>query len=149
MNDQQFNKDSYSPSPSFNPVPEADIIQKQSKLGIASFILGLVSIIGFIISIIILFTNAVDLSGEFPTQESLMAIEDPGAVIGPILIPMLLMFFFVGASFVGLILGIVGACMKNTRKAFSIIGIVLNALLSVGFIMLFIISAISQVVAGG
>lgn len=149
MSDQQFNKDSYPPSPSFNPVPEVEIIPKQSKLGITSFILGIVSIIGFIISIIILFKNAVDISGEYPTQEDLLAIENSSAVVSAIIFPALVMLFFVGTSIIGLILGIVGVCMKHTRKAFSIIGIILNALLSVGFIILFILSAISRFNATG
>ncbi|CAH1200437.1 hypothetical protein PAECIP111893_01378 [Paenibacillus plantiphilus] len=148
MSDQQFNKDSYPPSPSFNPVPETEIIAKQSKLGIASFILGIVSIIGFIISIIILYVNMVDIIGEFPTEESVMAIEDPEVIVESMIFPVLFMLFFVVASIVGLILGITGACMKHTRKAFSIIGIVLNALLFVGFLMSLILGTFSQVVDG-
>lgn len=148
MNDQQFNNNPYPPSPGFQPMPEADVEPRQSKLGVASFILGLVSIIGFIASIIILFVTAIDIFGEFPDPAAYDEIES-GKFLAGVILPVLLMFFFIAVSIVGLILGIVGVCTKYTRKAFSIIGIVLNGLLSVGFLIMFIMGALSQAVAGG
>lgn len=149
MNDQQFNNNPYPPSPGFQPMPEADVEPRQSKLGVASFILGLVSIVGVIAAIIIMVTALVDFFGEFPDQSAYYDFDSPDEFLAAIILPVLLMLFFIAVSIVGLILGIVGVCTKYTRKAFSIIGIVLNSLLSVGFLILFIMSALSQAVAGG
>ncbi|QYR20437.1 hypothetical protein KZ483_21870 [Paenibacillus sp. sptzw28] len=139
--------DRLNPEPGFTTEPFAgqEPPRPQSKLGIASFIIGLVSIIGFIICIIIATSsimNYIDGNGK-----TIQNIEEISSNI-PLLAAGLLMLVCVGLSFVGLILGIVGACMKNTRKAFSIIGIVLNSLLTVGFIGLFIFGIIMQTAAG-
>jgi hypothetical protein len=135
-----------NPEPEFTTAPSTDQEppRPQSKLGIASFIIGLVSIIGFIVCIIIATSsimNYIESNGK-----TIRNIEEISSNI-PLLAAGLLMIVCVGLSFVGLILGIVGACMKNTRKAFSIIGIVLNSLLTVGFVALFIFGIIMQAAA--
>ncbi|MBW7477811.1 hypothetical protein K0T92_24170 [Paenibacillus oenotherae] len=148
MSEHDYNRESYPPAPNFNPVPEMDIVKKQSKLGIASFILGLVSIIGFIVCIVLLSIVSVDYAAELSNNGTFDPETAESMVSNPsFILPILLMFVFIGTSFVGLILGIVGACMKNTRKAFSIIGIVLNALLSLGFILLFFLGLLAQFAA--
>lgn len=115
----------------------------QSKLGIASFIIGLISIVIFIIGIIVVTTFIMD--QNFSDGNSIQReIEDSitnnnFSEYAPLVIGALLMLASAGVSVVGLILGIVGACSRNKRKVFSILGIVLNALLPVGFIGLFLI----------
>ncbi|WP_308638645.1 hypothetical protein [Paenibacillus silvisoli] len=131
------------PHNGFTPIPDASDAEPrktQSKLGIASFIIGLISIIGFIAAIILAasFIMDQDFTGGNIQQEieaNMDNIED----YAPIIDAGFIILCSVGASIVGLILGIVGACAKHKRKAFSIIGIVLNAMLPVGFIGLFLL----------
>jgi hypothetical protein len=115
----------------------------QSKLGIASFIIGLISIIIFIAGIIVVTTFI--MNQNFNVGNNIQReIEDSinnndFSGYAPLVIGAIMMLGSALVSIIGLILGIVGACSRNKRKVFSILGIVLNALLPVGFIGLFLI----------
>lgn len=114
----------------------------QSKLGIASFIVGLVSLIAIIVAIILATTFIMDYISFDGNTNTVASIEDQVNDLDdimPLAVAGLLLMASIGCSVVGLVLGIVGACSKDKRKVFPIIGIVLNALLPVGFVMLFLI----------
>ena len=115
----------------------------QSKLGIASFIIGLISIIIFITGIIVLTTFIMNQNfndGNNIQREIEDSIKNNDFTrYAPLVIGAIMMLGSALVSIIGLILGIVGACSRNKRKVFSILGIVLNALLPVGFIVLFLI----------
>ncbi|MFB9327469.1 hypothetical protein ACFFSY_16185 [Paenibacillus aurantiacus] len=123
--------------------PEAPAPSKQSGLGIASFIIGVASIAGVIVSIIIITSyimNDLGLNGNM--------IEIDAAELGPqLMLGGLLMLGSVLLALLGLILGIVGACMRNRRKAFAIVGIVLNGLLVVLVGALFLIGILKGATA--
>ncbi|MBP3962165.1 hypothetical protein [Paenibacillus lignilyticus] len=142
MNDNgsenQFPRDGFTPIPA---AYEEQPPKTQSKLGIASFIIGLISIIGFIIAIILAtsFIMNHNFADSNTLQQEIEANMADLETYAPIIGAGLLIIGSMGASIVGLILGIVGACAKNKRKAFSIIGIIINGLLPVGFIGLFLI----------
>ncbi|TYP71214.1 hypothetical protein [Paenibacillus methanolicus] len=126
------------PDPHDAPAP-----QKQSGLGIASFIIGIASIAGVIASIFIITSfimNDLGLNGNMiEIDAENMGIE--------LLLGGLIMMGSVLLALLGLILGIIGACMRSRRKAFAIVGIVLNALLVVLVGALFLIGILKGATA--
>ncbi|WP_314002617.1 hypothetical protein [uncultured Paenibacillus sp.] len=127
------------PEPGMTPVGPALIEQparRQSGLGIASFIIGVVCVISLIASIVIATASVMDfVSPDGTFDESMMASEGAGALmmVGIVIMGSLAL------SFAGLILGIIGCVQKNRRKVFATIGVILNGLLLVGFIGLMVI----------
>ncbi|OBZ13405.1 hypothetical protein [Bacillus sp. FJAT-26390] len=126
--------------------------KKQSGLGIASFIIGIIAVVLLVIAIVSgsSFTDQIA-STELPDPSAdrvafQNAIEDLGQEV---LVSMVLAIFCIFSagliSFVGLILAIIGVCSSKRRKMFSVIGIVLNVVVFVGGIALFFagISAIA------
>ncbi|AZN40192.1 hypothetical protein [Paenibacillus albus] len=131
----------------FQPEPHeiADVpVRTQSKLGIASFILGLISIIGFIVAILVI--SSFIMNHNFDDINTLKARieahEQDFAEFAPVLTGGLMVILSGLVGLVGLVLGIIGAASRNKRKAFSILGIILNAILPVGLIGLFFIGII-------
>ncbi|BBH21533.1 hypothetical protein Back11_28780 [Paenibacillus baekrokdamisoli] len=138
-NESIYSQNSFNP---FSPLEE-EPKKRQSRLGITSFIIGLISIVIFVIGIIVMTTFI--MNQNFADGNSLqLEIENSiknndYTAYAPILIGIILLFTSAGLGLIGLIFGIVGACIKNTRKAFSVIGIILNALLPVGLAVLFLV----------
>ncbi|GGG26163.1 hypothetical protein [Paenibacillus abyssi] len=137
-------KDQSAASPAMNPIPplsnyphETEAPKKQSGLGIASFIIGIISILGIIAFALTAAAGVSDLVNTNGTID----IEDPEAIemSTALIVSGIMMFVTLALSFVGLILGIIGLVMKNRRKVFAIIGVVLNGLLVFGFGALIII----------
>ncbi|MCQ6558603.1 hypothetical protein [Paenibacillus mendelii] len=128
----------------FSPVQEPMISEqpvKTSGLGIASFIIGLVSIITFIICIVVVTSSIMDYITE--DGKIIQDVEQISSNVS-LLLSGLFLIGSLGLSFVGLVLGIIGACMRDRRKAFAIVGIVLNGLLVVGTVGLFLVGIIFQ-----
>jgi len=126
-------QDQHPSSGAFHPINEHDQDpyhnRKQSGLGIASFIIGLLCIIGIIalsMTTVVSLTDAIQPDGTLPDTEELASSSE-------VIIAGILMLFTILISLVGLVLGIVSLFMKNRRKVFGIIGVVLNGLLVVGF----------------
>jgi hypothetical protein len=86
--------------------------QKHSKLGVASFVLSIISIICTFALIIAAITT--DVSGGLDENSARFM------VIGT------LYFLFVGFSIVGIGLGIAGLFAKNMKKVFAILGLVFS-----------------------
>ncbi|PZD94283.1 hypothetical protein DNH61_17880 [Paenibacillus sambharensis] len=111
---------------------------KHSGLGIASFVIGIVSIIG-IIAVIFLVAASIS-TYLLPNNTIAPGFEtDPVVIISSLSILAVLFL-----SFVGLVLGIIGLVIKRRRKVFSIIGVVLNGLLLLGFAFLLITAPLLQ-----
>ncbi|QHT60089.1 hypothetical protein GXP70_09135 [Paenibacillus lycopersici] len=146
MNDQETPMRDEPPSElGFDPVPAPgpEPRKRISRLGIASFVLGLVGLIVFIIAIIVstsFIMNHIPLDGNSAEIRARLEAEfkDTGDFM-PLIAAFLMMLASFGCCVVGLLLGIIGASSKYTRKAFPVIGIVLNALLPVGFVCLFLL----------
>jgi hypothetical protein len=108
--------------------------RKQSGLGIASFILGLLCIIGLLIAAVTIASSLSDYlspDGTVISEDALQTrlLEDSGMILS--------VFLFIaslGLGVVGLILGIVGLVMRNRRKVFALIGTILNGLVIAGFV---------------
>lgn len=123
--------------------------KKQSGLGIASFIIGLLSVVLLIIAIVSgsSFVDQIantDLTIADPAdtaafQKSIEALGEE--VLVSVMVAIFCIFGAGLLSLVGLILAIIGAFSSKRRKLFSVIGIVLNVLAFVGGIGLFFAGA--------
>ncbi|EXX91672.1 hypothetical protein BG53_08740 [Paenibacillus darwinianus] len=134
-------------TPSFEPIPEPGMTpvdpvvteppaRKQSGLGIASFIIGIVCMFALIASIAIATASVMDfVSPDGTFDESMMESQGMGALMTVAIVGM----GSLALSFAGLILGIIGCVQKNRRKTLAIIGLILNGLLLVGFVGLMVI----------
>ncbi|WP_059051749.1 hypothetical protein [Paenibacillus senegalimassiliensis] len=135
----------YNPteSPSYSPQPGTDIPPmakaKFSGPGIASFIVSLLALIGYISSIVLITAAFVDIMGQsiMPTPDDIMQRAD--AMSG--------VFLFLASLFlnlVGLVLAIVGLALKNRRKVFAILGLIFALLPGLGFIGLLVTGSMAS-----
>lgn len=123
---------SYAGNPTYI-MPYYPAQKKQSGLGIASFVMSLVSIISYIITIFV--AGALQLEGD---------ISDSGlAIVGLFVILIGLM------NITALILGIVALFMKNRKKSLAVAGIIINVIAIIGIILLMIIGSAQAASAGG
>jgi magnesium-transporting ATPase (P-type) len=118
-----MNEDIYTPVP-FPPVMEGG---KQSKIGIASFVVSILGVIIFCVVLVISVWYAMSIVQNNPTaaQNPLQVIDQSSMVFisvtilswcGPIL------------SLIGVVLGIVSIVQKKDKKAFGVIGLVIGGL---------------------
>ncbi|MFF2480647.1 hypothetical protein [Paenibacillus sp. NPDC058071] len=123
-------------APQFGANPDAParpVPLKHSGVGIASFVLAIISVLLGIAGIILSISFAGQVAndpgfmdsmtqsnGEVP--EGFLALASAG----------LTMIIGIGCSFIGLILGIVSVASRNRRKVFGIIGLILNGLIVLG-----------------
>lgn len=128
----------FSPFPS-SPASAAAL--KHSGPGIAAFVLGLLNILLVIIGFIVVIAGV----AEFVSPDGTFASDDLEANMNAALLGGV--FMILGAlalSLVGTVLGIVGVVIKNRRKAFGIIGLILNALLLLSVVVLMVIGLALQ-----
>ncbi|MBJ6362179.1 hypothetical protein ACFOQM_12835 [Paenibacillus sp. GCM10012307] len=122
----------------YYPHTEPPSARKPSGLGIASFIIGLISILGVVGAVLLLtasIPSILETGGAIPA----VTPENAGEYM-PLIISSLLLMLVLILGFIGLVLGIFGLIMKNRRKAFAIIGVVLNGLLLSGYALLITMS---------
>ncbi len=112
------------------PVFQPPVKLKHSGPGIASFIMSLVSLIGYIIMGIMVINLLAHFS-QYQTMNPEVVLQQTGTALLP--------FIFLGSLLLncsGLVVGIIGIALKNRKKAFAITGLIINALIIVGFIAL-------------
>ncbi|OAB43211.1 hypothetical protein [Paenibacillus glacialis] len=112
------------------------IIVKHSGPGIASFVLCMISLLGYIASVAFigsLFTSSLNENLSSLSEET---IEKLG-VAGSIVILFLLM------NLIGVILGIVGVSLRNRKKIFAILGLIMNAAILISLAIFFVIAVVS------
>jgi ABC-type transport system involved in multi-copper enzyme maturation permease subunit len=102
---------------------------KHSKLGVASFVISLVSAIALFIVILI----AGYLSATGKNEDSVEVVFVGLGII-----------FFSGISFIAFILGIAALFQENVQKLFAAIGILFSSLTLLGVIFLMIIGLTAQ-----
>lgn len=114
----------------FSPAPELQRQQlKQSGPGIASFIISLVTIAGYITAAIILGTIA---STAWNNHDNLMSnasqvvMNTALAILG-----------LSAVNVIGVVVGIIGLSLRNRRKVLAAIGTIMNGLIVLCFMMLF------------
>ncbi|HEY2493009.1 MAG TPA: hypothetical protein VGI33_08870 [Paenibacillus sp.] len=119
---------------------QSPIELKHSGPGIASFIISLVSLLGYIAIVAIagaligpyLEPNGNGFIGS-PSREMVTNIGTLGIVV----------IVFLLSNLIGVILGIIGVALKNRKKVFAIIGLIMNSIVLVVLIAFFVISIIS------
>lgn len=128
---------SQNPSQITTPAHANDVPLRHSGPGIASFIIGLISILLAIVGLLILTVWV----GQYMEPDGSIALPEVDEVtIDPLMLAGFLLFFLgFLLSVVGLVLGIVGCVIRNRRRVFPILGLVFNAMLSVGTIAIFVI----------
>ncbi|NIK76893.1 hypothetical protein FHS15_002018 [Paenibacillus castaneae] len=155
---QDTSSSAFSPNPFesgfSNPPFVPEVPKTHSKLGVASFILALVAVVLFIVAIAfgsvfvkqIVDSNIVlaDPSDRAAFEASLQNyLEDLGKEFFiPVMIAVMSVLAAMALSFVGLILGIIGAFTKMRKKAYSVVGIIINGLIVVSTIGFFIIGLV-------
>ncbi|MDR1130260.1 MAG: hypothetical protein LBK96_04695 [Prevotellaceae bacterium] len=88
-------------------------VQKYSGMGIASFVLGTVSITGFFnlsMTLGVIINSGVDKGSILPIVTGLLGI------------------FYILCAAVGIGLGIAECCAKNRRNVFAILGVIFSAI---------------------
>ncbi len=124
----------------FNPIlSDSPVIVKHSGPGIASFVLSMVSLLGYIVSVALigaLISPILDVeSNTLTTNENM--VQKLGIAV-------LVVILFILMNVIGLILGIVGVSLKNRKNIFAILGLILNGVILLSIASFFVISVISS-----
>ena len=124
----------------FNSIlSDSPVIVKHSGPGIASFVLSMVSLLGYIVSVALigaLISPILDVeSNTLTTNENM--VQKLGIAV-------LVVILFILMNVIGLILGIVGVSLKNRKKIFAILGLILNGVILLSIASFFVISVISS-----
>ncbi|MFX3647612.1 MAG: hypothetical protein ACE3K2_27390 [Paenibacillus sp.] len=129
----QYNNNSYYASPPDHE-RQPTVPLKHSGPGIASFVIGLVAILGYIL-IFFIATMAVNESiGVLtPLQAEQIALH-PAVVLASLAILVGLILNLAGS-----ILGIIGLVLKNRKKVFAMIGTLLNGIMILLFVALILV----------
>ncbi|MDQ0191864.1 hypothetical protein [Paenibacillus wynnii] len=127
MDNNSFSK-SDSPIPSTVNLHEIKPNLKHSGPGIASFVISLVSLLGYLVSFVIAATMATSILNEFGelSNDSSQAFMFLGvAVLG-----------LAALNVIGVVTGIIGISLRNRRKVFGVIGTIINAIIILIFMLL-------------
>lgn len=123
----------------FNPIhSDTPVIVKHSGPGIASFVLSMVSLLGYIVSVALigaLISPILNVDSNTVTNENM--VQKLGVAV-------LVVILFILMNVIGLILGIVGVSLKNRKKIFAILGLILNGVILLSIASFFVISVISS-----
>ncbi|WP_410512094.1 hypothetical protein PaeBR_18920 [Paenibacillus sp. BR2-3] len=112
------------------PLPNREVRYdlKHSGPGIASFVISIVTLIGYIVSFIIAGAMASSILDEFGemSNDSSQAFLFLGLVV----------LGLAALNVIGVVLGIIGLSLRNRRKVFAIIGTIINAIIILVFMLL-------------
>ncbi|WP_139084944.1 hypothetical protein [Bacillus sp. FJAT-27264] len=101
---------------------------KHSGPGIASFVISMVTVLGYVIAFVIVGARA---SSVFDQSGNLLA--SASEIIITIGISVLILS---ALNVIGVVVGIVGLALRNRRKVFGIIGTITNGVIVLLFMML-------------
>ena len=112
---------------------------KFSGPGIASFIVSLLALVGYVSSLVLITAAVVNIMDQsiMPTADDIMGRADAMSGI----------FLFLASLFLnlcGLVLAIIGLALKNRRKVFAILGLILSLLPGLGIIGLLITGSMAS-----
>jgi hypothetical protein len=110
---------------------------KHSGPGIASFVLSMLSLLGYIASVALL--GAI-VSPSFNVESLNSPSKELIQILGSVV---LLLLLFVILNVIGLILGIVGSVLKNRRKLFSVLGLIINGVILLCIASFFIYAVVN------
>lgn len=115
---------------------------KQSKIGIASFVISLVSVIFFCMGFVLSFVYGASQAMVNPANPSVDANSPWILVAGA------LMCFGMVIALAGLVLGIVAVTRKEEKRGLGIAGLVIGAVVMVVYCILTMLGMIGQMVLG-
>ncbi|MED5016858.1 hypothetical protein P9847_06015 [Paenibacillus chibensis] len=107
-------------------------LKRHSGPGIASFIISLVSMLAYIVSVGAMgaiFSSSLNGEGLSWSDSS---------TTGVTIITIILIGLF-AANLIGIVLGIVGLVLRNRKKIFAILGLSLNTIIILSFGLMFVI----------
>lgn len=116
--------------------------RKHSGVGIASFIIAVVSILGLSGSVIAATAMAAAMAGD-SIAISPDTVQELPEGMGGLLAVAGLMFFLIVAALVGAVLGLVGLFQKERLKLFSILGLTFNSLLVLVVFIVLVVGMLS------
>lgn len=119
------------------------MVQKHSRVGIASFIIAVLAIAGMTAALIASANAAAALYDSVSVGAVADAAALPEGAVGGFLALFGLMFLSFAASLVGCVLGVVGLFQKDKRRLFPVLGLTFNGLLVFSFIAAFFVGAIA------
>lgn len=122
------NNDPFTTNPADPTDPVLNRI-KHSGPGIASFVIGLVALLGYILTF---FLATIALSGAIGTLTQPMQVEEL-ALHPAVLLASLFILVCLVLNLAGLILGVIGLVLKKRKKVFPIIGTILNGIMILAF----------------
>jgi hypothetical protein len=142
--DEQEEHDRLEPVQSFTPIKDAvDAPVKHSGLGIASFIMSIISIIAYVgltVALVFMVSNTIDFTTFFDANgQRTMTDQQLVDKLGPLIGYLVLYPLIFVINIIGLILGIIGLARHGYKKVFAIIGTVLNGLPLLSVFLLMII----------
>jgi hypothetical protein len=115
--------------------------QKQSKIGIASLVIGLVSVLMFCVAFAISFGYGLNIALANPTADPTAFIDQSSPLI---LIASGLFCCSPGLSLLGLGLGIGAVIQKVDKRTFGVLGLVLSGISLLAFLGIFAIGLLGQ-----
>ncbi|MDO7908492.1 hypothetical protein Q5741_19000 [Paenibacillus sp. JX-17] len=123
---------------------EREVKVKHAGPGIASFVLGLLSILAFAAFFLMFSSTLYQYANTYATTgldpEELAS--NPGFIGSLVLFAIYVLF-----AFAGVILGIVGCSMRHRRKVFAVTGLIINVIMLLLVVGLIIFGVIAQQVS--
>jgi hypothetical protein len=114
--------------------------KKQSKIGIASFVIGILAMLIFCIALVLAIIYAIPIASQITSTTSYQIDQSSPTVISL----GILMLISPLLSLVGAALGIGALVQKNHKKTLGVIGLVLNLLIILVFCVMFILGVAVQ-----
>jgi hypothetical protein len=114
--------------------------KKQSKIGIASFVIGILAMLIFCIALVLTIIYAIPIASQITSTTSYQIDQSSPTVISL----GILMLISPLLSLVGAALGIGALVQKNQKKTLGVIGLVLNLLIILVFCVMFILGVAVQ-----
>ncbi|GIP47174.1 hypothetical protein D3C76_162080 [compost metagenome] len=133
-----YRQSEQEPVSSYNAPFEPAYRMKFSGPGIASFVLSLLAVIGYIVSLALITSTVLEIMDQPANVIAEDLLQRTGALLG------ILLFLVSGLlDLIALILGIIGLAVKNRRKVFAILGTIFSALSLLMLIMLFVLGSLT------
>ncbi|WP_019638378.1 hypothetical protein [Paenibacillus fonticola] len=134
------NEPGAQPGPYYdNAVPSQPLTRlKHSGLGITSFVMSIVALLGYFVSIFLIIAALGQVLDD-PAHIEAAMVESPAAILG--------VLAMMGAgllNLIALILGIIGLVIKNRKKVFAIIGTCLSSISVILIIVLYFIGLLQM-----
>lgn len=120
------------------PVLQPPLKLKHSGPGIASFVISILSLLGYGIFA----AYSINVIAQFGRNQ--LALTEANILQSGIIVVTLIFLGCIALNLIGTVVGVIGLALKNRKKTFAIIGTILNGLMLVLFIIL-ITYGLSQV----